>query len=48
LEDVLRAASRVSTLDDELERLSDDTRFVEMLALTRLRELSMLADELES
>ena len=45
---MFNSPKRASTLDDELERLSDEIWLVEMLALTELRELSTLEDELES
>lgn len=41
----LRVTSR---LEDDSERLSDDARFVAMLALTELSELSTLEEEFET
>jgi hypothetical protein len=38
----------VSTLEDEVERLTLDASFVLMLVVTIVREASMLDDELES
>jgi hypothetical protein len=45
---VFIAANRASTLEDEFERLSDETWLVVMLALSELRELSTLEEELDS
>ncbi len=41
-------ANKASTLEEEFERLSDETWFVDILELSELRELSTLEDEFDS
>jgi hypothetical protein len=45
---VFVVASAASTLDEEIDKLDDDARLVEMAALVTVRALSTLDDDSET